>query len=185
MAGRRINILGASGSGTSTLGRTVASALALPFFDSDDYYHAPSDPPFRNPRAPVERCAMLERDVGAAGASWVLAGGVALWDPMPALDFTLLVFLWAPVEVREQRLRRRERERFGDRILPRGDMHEDHEAFITWASRYDAGDIEGKTLARHEAYLASAPCPVLDLRGVETTREALGAVLSHPSMHRL
>lgn len=175
----RIDILGASGSGATTVGRALATALGVPHFDSDDYYHAPSDPPFQRPRAADERHARITGDLSRAG-SWVLSGGVAGWEPYPELGFTLIVFLWAPAAVRIERLRRRERERFGARVLPGGDMHAAHEEFIAWAARYDAGDVEGKTLARHEAYVAGQSCPVLEYReerGVgEIVAEILGAM---------
>ena len=41
-----IHIFGASGSGTSTLGRAVAEKTGYAFLDSDDYIWAPTDPPF-------------------------------------------------------------------------------------------------------------------------------------------
>jgi adenylate kinase family enzyme len=37
----RILITGASGCGTTTLGRALADKLRLPFFDVDDYYWLP------------------------------------------------------------------------------------------------------------------------------------------------
>lgn len=57
-------------------------------------------------------------------------------------------------------------------------MHENHAAFIEWASRYDQGDVEGKTLPRHEAYLARQTCPVLRLSDPATTSDAVDAVLA-------
>ena len=35
---RRIHILGAAGSGTTTLGRALAERLQCPHFDTDDYF---------------------------------------------------------------------------------------------------------------------------------------------------
>lgn len=177
MATHRINILGASGSGASTVGRALAAALAVPHFDSDDYYHEPTDPPFQKQRAPQERCRIISADLGRQ-ESWVLSGGVAGWDPYPQVDFTLIVFLWVPAPLRMERLRRRERERFGQRVLPGGDMHADHEAFVQWASRYDAGDVEGKTLARHEAYLADQRCPVHQIREARPPAEITAEILN-------
>jgi uridine kinase len=165
MTAARINVIGASGCGASTVGRLLASSLSVACFDSDDYYHSPGDPPFQNPRPPQERYALLTRDLSPS-ESWVLSGGIAGWNPCPELDLTCIVFLYVPAEIRIERLRQRERERFGSRILAGGDMYAAHEAFIEWTSRYDAGDVEGKTLARHEAWLKSQCCPVLEFRGV-------------------
>jgi adenylate kinase family enzyme len=176
MTAFRINVIGASGSGTSTVGRALAAALVVPHFESDDFYHGPSDPPFQNPRPATERCRMICRDLSPR-ENWVLSGGVTGWEPYPELDFTGFVFLHVPTAVRIERLRRRETERFGDRIREGGDMFETHREFIAWASRYDAGDVEGKTLARHEAYLQSQRCPVFEFRVELAVREIVERVI--------
>ncbi len=173
----RINILGASGCGATTTGKSLAAALGVPHFECDDYYHEPTDPPFEKQRPPLERCRLIVADLARA-ASWVLSGGVAGWEPYPQLEFTLVVFLWLPADARLERLRHRERERFGRRILESGDMHASHEAFIEWAAHYDRGDVEGKTLALHEAYQATQICPVLHIRHLATTEEIRQTILA-------
>lgn len=44
---RRINIVGAPGSGTTTLGRALATQLGFVFADADDFYWKPTTPPFQ------------------------------------------------------------------------------------------------------------------------------------------
>ncbi len=51
----RIHITGASGSGTTTLGRALAAELSCPHFDSDDYFWLPTDPPYTTQRDSEER----------------------------------------------------------------------------------------------------------------------------------
>ncbi len=177
MKTHRINILGASGSGASTTGRLLSAKLSVPYFDADDYFHAPSEPPFQRPHCPHERYSAITADLSRT-ESWVLSGGVVGWEPHPQLDFTLIVFLLVPTSIRIERLRSREYERFGDRVLQGGDMYEAHEAFIDWASRYDEGDINGKTLGRHEEYLAIQTCSVVELRGTQTPLQATKAILA-------
>ena len=109
--------------------------------------------------------------------NWILSGGIVTWTPCPPLDFTCIVFLYVPTEVRMERLRRRERKRFGNRIDEDGDMYLTHKKFIDWASRYDTGDIEGKTLARHEAYLRRQQIPVLEYRGIAEVTDITSRVL--------
>ena len=72
----RVNIIGASGTGKTTLGAALAKRLGCPHFDSDDYYHFPTDPPFRKQRTPEERLALLEADL-SKHRSWILSGGAA------------------------------------------------------------------------------------------------------------
>jgi hypothetical protein len=63
-------------------------------------------------------------------------------------------------------LRAREAAHFGaDAVAPGGWRNAACEEFIEWASRYDHGDREGRSLAKHQAWLATLPCPVLRLDG--------------------
>lgn len=177
MSPHRINIIGASGVGKTTLGRALAGRLAIPHFDSDDYYHLPTDPPYQSQRLPEDRCALLEHDLAAVD-SWVLAGGAAVWKPTPALDYTLHVFISLPSEQRLQRLRQRERALYGKRVLPGGDMEIAHREFMEWTAGYDDSTSEGtNTLASHEALVRSALCPVLHLAGPMSGEQALATVL--------
>jgi NAD(P)-dependent dehydrogenase (short-subunit alcohol dehydrogenase family) len=43
--------------------------------------------------------------------------------------------------------------------------HEETESFLEWASHYEDGSREGRNMARHQAWLAKLPCPVLRLDG--------------------
>lgn len=173
----RINVIGASGVGKTTLARALAARLEIPHFDGDAYYHVPTDPPFQKQRSPEERCALVERDLGSL-EEWVLSGGVGTWNPAPALRYTLHVFLWLPSDLRIERILRREREQYGNRILPGGDMADVHAEFIAWTRGYDDGTAEGtNTLPCHEELLKRATNPVLRLSGPITVDDAVERVL--------
>jgi adenylate kinase family enzyme len=177
MSAARVNILGASGVGKTTLGRALAERLGVPHVDSDGYYHLPTDPPYQLQRSPEERRALLERDLVGL-ASWVLTGGAATWIPAPRLDVTLYVFLTLETERRIERLVLRERAMHGERILAGGDMAEMHAEFLAWTRGYDDGTAEGtNTRPAHEAALAAARCPVLRLDGALPLDEAVARVL--------
>jgi hypothetical protein len=64
--------------------------------------------------------------------------------------FELVVFLWIPHNVRMARLRRRELARFGERILPGGDMCEQSQAFLAWAALYDEGGLDIRSRRLHD-----------------------------------
>ena len=59
----RVHLFGASGSGTTTLGRALAAALDIPPLDTDDYWQ-PTDPPDTVKHEPAERVGRIEREVG-------------------------------------------------------------------------------------------------------------------------
>lgn len=175
----RIHILGASGSGTSTLGAALAHAAGARHLDTDDYYWSPTDPPFQAARERPERQALLDRDTPADGA-WVLSGSLCSWGDFLISRFEHVVFLTVPTRVRLERLRARERTRFGEAALaPGGAMHENHAAFLGWAADYDAGDASMRSRAAHEEWLATLPCPVLRLSGERTPSELCRSVVEH------
>jgi adenylate kinase family enzyme len=137
----RLHILGASGSGTTTLGRALAARLQCPHFDADDYFWLPTDPPYTHRRARTERVQLLMDDL-TAHDSWVLSGSLCGWGDGAIPLFELVVFLLIPQDIRMARLHRREQARFGTRILPGGDMYEISQAFLAWAASYDEGGLD-------------------------------------------
>jgi hypothetical protein len=81
--------------------------------------------------------------------------------------------------LRLQRLRTREATHFGaDAVAPGGWRHQETEEFVEWASRYDVGDREGRSLAKHQAWLAALPCPILRLDGSQPLRNLVVEVLA-------
>jgi hypothetical protein len=76
-------------------------------------------------------------------------------------------------------LRAREAAHFGaDAVAPGGWRHRDTEDFVEWASHYEDGDREGRSLAKHTAWLAALPCPVLRLDGSRPFPELVAACLA-------
>lgn len=176
MKTRRIHVMGASGSGVTTLGRALADAMALPCHDSDDYFWLPTTPPFRVQRARADRLRLME-EVFLPRADWVLSGSLAGWGDPLIPKFDLVVFMKTPREVRLARLRAREATHFGaDAVAPGGWRHDDTEAFIDWASHYEDGNREGRTLDKHLDWLAKLPCPVLRLDGSRPLPELVSEV---------
>lgn len=146
----RIHILGASGSGTSTLGAALAIRLSVPHLDTDAFYWRPTDPPFTTPRPAAERLALLQQRLPRSGG-WVLSGSAISWArPIEPL-FDLIVFLHLAPALRMDRLRGRERTRYGARIAPGGDMAMASAAFLAWAAAYDTAGPEQRSRVAHEA----------------------------------
>ena len=161
----RVHIFGASGSGTSTLGREVARRSDLPFFDADDFFWQKTDPPFQRAQDPETRQRLLMEAL-SADPGWVLAGSISGWGDLAIGLFDLALFVEVPTEIRLERLRAREQRRFGDRIAPSGDMHEQHRAFLDWAARYDEGGMDVRSRRLHAEWMKRLACPVLKLDGL-------------------
>ena len=161
----RIHIVGASGSGTTSLAAELAGRYGHRHLDTDDFYWWRTDPPFREKRPREERLASL-RTTFQEAKRWVLSGSLCGWGDPVIPELELVVFLLVPTPVRLARLRAREIERYGRQaIAPGGALHEAHVEFLEWAGRYDTGDPEMRSRAMHEAWLAALPCSVVRLEG--------------------
>ncbi|HXQ16169.1 MAG TPA: AAA family ATPase [Caulobacteraceae bacterium] len=172
----RIHIVGASGSGTTTLGVALARAIDGVHFDTDDFFWLPTDPPFTTKRPVEQRLSLLEAEL--TRDSWVLSGSLMGWGDVLVPRFDLVVFLFVPPDVRLERIMERERRRYGADIDPGGRMHENHKAFVDWARGYDTADSEGRSHVRHRAWIDNLPCPVVEITGVPTVEESVECVLA-------
>lgn len=162
MPGRRIHILGASGSGTSTLARGLAGALGSQAFDCDDFYWQPTDPPFQTKRPIAEREELMQA-LFLPRADWVLSGSFTSWGQRITPRLTHVIFMALPAGMRLARLRRRERARYGVRIDPGNDLAAQYRTFLDWAMSYDDPGFTGRSRHVHEAWLSQLDVPVIRL----------------------
>lgn len=170
-----IHVFGASGSGTTTLGTALSTALGLRLMDTDDYYWLPTDPCFTQSRPPQERLALMRQHLEeCAGA--VLSGSIVGWGDPLIPPLTLAVRLVTPTEVRLQRLKEREYRRFGERIRPGGDMYAEHLEFLQWAAQYDTADEPTRSSAMHNRWQQTLGCPLLLLDGTRPVEELTARV---------
>lgn len=171
----RLHVFGASGSGTTTLGLRLAAHYRLTFFDTDDFFWAPTDPPYEVKRPPAERLELMQVAL-QEHEGWVLSGSLCGWgDPVTPL-FDAAIFVTVPPELRLERTRQRERERFGAALEPGGALHRKHVEFMAWSAGYDdPTPIVGRSRVRHEEWLSALPCPVIRVENVGP----LDQVVSH------
>jgi len=99
--------------------------------------------------------------------SWALSGSLAGWGDPLIPEFELVVFLSVPSEVRMQRLRAREIQRYG---------HLANVEFLEWANEYDTGGFEMRSRKLHEAWLENLQTPILRLEGERPVDELLAQV---------
>ncbi|MFF2243843.1 hypothetical protein ACFVTM_06635 [Arthrobacter sp. NPDC058130] len=154
----RLLIMGASGSGTTTLGRAVANQWAVPHADADDYFWQPTTPPYREKRAPSERISLM-REVFVPRSAWVLSGSIMGWGDELVENIDAVVFLTLDPESRMSRLRVRLRESANPCEIDDAA----HEEFMSWARGYDRPDFPGRNRVRHDQWLATLSCPILQL----------------------
>ena len=159
-----VHITGASGSGTTTLAKRLCEKFGYHHYDTDDFFWEQTDPPFTTIRAVEERQVLLESAVRSC-KKCIISGSLTGWGDIFIPSFDLVIYLYAQTDVRLGRLQKREFERFGDRILPGGDMEEEHKKFLIWASQYDSGGMNMRSAEKHEKWLKGLTCPVIRLDG--------------------
>ena len=173
----RVHILGASGSGTTTLGAALADRLGHPHVDADSLFWLPTDPPFTTKRPKDDRQAMLHRLLPVSG-QWVFSGSAPEWATALEPFYDLVVFLRRDRALRMERLRRRQTAQYGKRIEPGGDMADHNVEFMKWAEAYDVAGPEQRSQFVHDAWLATLKVPVLRLNSAAPLQELVFAVLS-------
>ena len=168
----RIHVMGASGSGTTTLARALATRWSVPHADADDYFWVPTAPPFRQKRPPEQRVALMEQ-VFAPREAWVLSGSMSGWGESVADRCDAVVFLTLDPAERMRRLESREQvRRVGQESDPKA-----WEQFRSWAASYDDPAFTGRSRAGHEAWLEWIDRPVLRLDSARPVEELVEAVL--------
>lgn len=161
---KRLHILGAPGSGVTSLGKELAARLHCPHFDTDDYHWFTEDAlPYRRRRNPDHRRQLLSHDLGKT-EDWILSGALCGWGDVFIPKFDAVVYLWLPAKTRIERIRDREMRRYGsDRIASGGDLHTVFEKFMVWAASYDEQSGNIRSREKELEWLENLPCPMLKI----------------------
>jgi adenylate kinase family enzyme len=172
----RIHILGASGSGTTTLARALSNKLDYVNYDTDDYFWEHTNPPYQQKKDIEERKTLLNSELKNHN-KWILSGSLCGWGVVFIPYFDLVIYLWIPKEVRIDRLKERQRQRYGELIETDELIHKQNNVFVDWASQYDDGDLTIRSKKLHEKWLSELPCKVLRLEGLLEVEEKVAKVL--------
>lgn len=162
-----IHIFGASGSGTTTLGKYLSEMLGFKFMDTDDYFWMPTDPKYTIKRPIEERIRLMLDDINS-NENVVISGSLVDWGDELIPYFTLAIRLETKSSIRIARLKKREKEAFGDRIEIGGDMYKTHMDFIEWAKKYDTAGMEMRSKIKHDEWQKLLHCKLMQLDGNDT-----------------
>jgi len=161
-----IHITGAPGSGKTTIAEAISDRWKMAHLDTDDFFWVPTDPPYQYPRLDQQRQSLLKAELSRY-PSWVLCGSLYGWGDIFIPLFDLVVFIFTPTSIRLERLRVREKARFGARIALGGDMYQIHQDFLAMTSPYDEGDATIRSRERDELWMSLLPCPWLYIDGTQ------------------
>lgn len=165
-----IIVCGCNGCGKSTLGRELARRLGFRFLDIEDYYFPKTDPdhPYRESRSWEEVTALLAADT-AKERPFVLAAVKGKFGSEIESRFACAILLTVPGELRARRVRERSFGRFGERMLPGGDLHEAEEQFFRMAA--------SKTPEEVAEWAAALSCPIIEIDSTGPVDEIIKIML--------
>ena len=161
-----IMIIGPSGSGKTTLGQRSAELLDYPFFDVDQYIWRFDTPEYYTVMYSREEKILRLKEAIAPYEHFVMAGSMSSFHEAFDEAFGLMVFLYADPETRIRRVSERAVRRFGDRVLPGGDMYDSNRKFLKSNRRYETDG--SPNLTEQRAWMYSLPCRKLELDGTES-----------------
>lgn len=165
-----IIICGMNGSGKSTLGRALAEHLGWRFIDNEDLYFPKTDPahPFAVERTQDEVERLLLEEVQRDDC-FVFAAVRGNYGEAVLPYYKAAVLVEVPREIRLQRVRERSYRKFGERMLPGGDLYESEKAF------YDLISARPEDYATR--WLNTVDIPVLRVDGARPLGENVNLVL--------
>lgn len=169
-------VLGASGTGTSTLGRLIAQKFKCSFNETDFFFWEETNPPFEVPRAPELRTNLLVEVVNS-NTQFVLSGSICGWGELAVPYLKTVIFLEATTETRLARILRREEMRYGvENIAPGGIYHTKVQNFLEWSKAYEIGGVS-RTRELHETWLKKIETPVIRINADHPIEEVYKATL--------
>ena len=120
-----ILICGLNGTGKSTLGRILADRMGYEFIDNEDLFFPKTDPlyTFSSPRSEEEVIRLLEDKI-SGNNRFVFAAVKGNYGGRLIALLDYIVLIEVSKQIRSNRVRDRSYQKFGDRILPGGDLYE-------------------------------------------------------------
>ena len=161
-----IMIIGPSGSGKTTLGRVVAEKLGYPYFDVDDYiWKQDTEEPYTEMYTKKEKISRLSNDIEPY-EHFVMSGSMSSFHYAFDDKFEMMVFLYVEPDIRVQRVHNRAIERFGERVLEGGDMHQSHMKFLEGNRKYETDG--SPNLREQKEWMKNMSCVKLELDGIHS-----------------
>ena len=166
-----ILICGLNGAGKSTVGKLLADRMGYEFIDNEELFFTKTDPSyqFAGPRSEEEVIRLLEEKI-SANNRFIFAAVRGNYGEKLIESLEHIVLIEAPKQIRSRRVRERSYRKFGDRILPGGDLYEKES---NWFSLTDS-----RTDAYVTDWLDSVGRPVIRIDGTKPAEENVEYLIS-------
>lgn len=166
-----IVICGLNGAGKSTLGKVLAEKLNFYFVDHEDLYFskANSDYIYTSPRTHNEVEKLFLSEI-KEHQNFVFASVKGDYGEAIYPFFQYAVLIDVPKEIRIQRVKNRSFQKFGNRMLLGGDLHEQEELFFAFVKSRAENSVE--------KWVQSLPCPIIRVDGTKSVEENVNFIIS-------
>lgn len=176
-----ILICGLNGTGKSTLGKALAEKLHFYFIDNEDLSFPKTDPDyiyaFPRTREEVEKLLFSEIK---AHENFVFASVKGDYGEAIYRFFQYTVLMDVPKDIRIQRVKNRSFQKFGNRMLLGGDLHEQEEHFFDF--------VESRAENAVEEWVQCLTCPIIRIDGTKPIEENINFIIeqiSFPAFQRI
>lgn len=157
------------------MARALSQSYGFYLIDTDDAIWENVDPPFT-----VRKPLTLSRDYLAKALAnhprSVISGAFVGWGDEFKPQIDLFVYLHLPLAIRLERIQKREENRFGSRVLPGGDLHQQHLDFLEWVGQYDTNSSDIRGQKQHELWLKDVKAPIVRITEVLSIPELLDRI---------
>lgn len=168
--GTGIIVCGLNGGGKSTLGKELAKELRFHFIDNEDLYFPKTDPDYiyASPRTREEVEKLLWNEI-RVHKNFVFASVKGDYGETVYPFFQYAVLIEVPKDIRMQRVKNRSFQKFGERMLLGGDLHEQEEKFFDLVKSRPENTVE--------EWVQFLKCPVLRIDGTKPIEENVDFIM--------
>lgn len=170
--GTGILMCGLNGVGKSTLGKALAEKMRFHFIDNEDLYFPKTSPEYlyASPRTREEVKGLLLCEM-KAHENFIFTSVKGDYGETVLSFFQYAVLIHVPREIRLQRVRDRSFKKFGNRILPGGDLYEKEEQFFDFVISRAENTVE--------EWAQSLRCPIIRVDGTRPIEENVNDIVHY------
>lgn len=168
--GTGIILCGLNGVGKSTLGKALAAELNFHFIDNEELFFPKTDAAYiyRHSRTCEEVEKLLLHEI-KAHENFVFTAVKGDYGEKILPYYTYAVLIEVPRNIRLQRVENRSFEKFGDRILPGGDLYEQEKRFFDM--------VKSRKEDEAAQWARSLGCPVIRIDGTRAVGENVRVIM--------
>lgn len=172
--GTGVIICGLNGVGKSTLGKALAEKLHFYFIDVEDLYFPKANLNciYDSPRTREEVEKLLLREI-KAHKNFVFSSVKGDYGEDIYTFFQYAILIDVPRDVRIQRVKNRSFQKFGNRMLLGGDLHEQEERFFNF--------VKSRAENTVDEWVQCLNCPIIRIDGTKPIEENINFIIEQIS----